>query len=79
MVTNGKYTEHHLTSFFGLLSYIKVLFLFTGFQYLNRSFPNTTTHTRVECQSHNALLFLAGCVSSKTQLNFTEDTHCNVC
>lgn len=28
----------------------------------------------VECQSHNALLFLAGCLSSKKQFNFTEDT-----
>lgn len=79
MVTKGKYTEHHLTSFFGLLSNYNVLFLFTDFQYLNWSFPNTITHTMVECQSHNALLFLAGCLSSKTQLNFTEDTHCNVC
>lgn len=78
---HGDYTKHPLTFLFGLILNHKVLFLFTGLQFsvleTRCTNPNAMAHTLMEC------FFLSfwsmSALFGTTQLNFTEDTGCNVC
>lgn len=87
VATEGKYTKHHLTFLFGWRLNHKVLFLSTGLQFslpeTVSSNPSALSGTPMECTSLYVVVgggfWLGAVLLRMTQLNFTEDTCCNVC